>query len=74
MAVTATILPGGDTEITEELLRNELKTRGITGGINDIAIREMAEYGVYKDRIWLQMDCLQRAVQRDGMKFSLIKM
>lgn len=48
MAVTATILPGGDTEITEELLRNELETRGITGGISDIAIREMAEYGVYK--------------------------
>ena len=48
MAVTATILPGGDTEITEELLRNELEMRGITGGINDIAIREMAEYGVYK--------------------------
>lgn len=47
MEVTVYITKNGDTEITEELLREELEKRGIKAGINEEALREIPVHGRY---------------------------
>lgn len=48
MAVTVSILPGGDENITAALLRNELGLRGIVAGIDERMLKEIEERGIYK--------------------------
>lgn len=48
MAVTISVLPGGDTKITDALLRNELSARGIVAGIDEELLKEIEEHGIYK--------------------------
>ena len=47
MSVSVSVRSGGNTEITEELLRNELLARGIVAGIHQETISEIAECGIY---------------------------
>ncbi len=46
MAVMVCVVPEGRTEITEQLLREELAAKGVKTGIREEALKEIAEHGV----------------------------
>lgn len=48
MAVMVSVIPNGDTNITEELLSEELQNRGIVSGVDRELLNEIAEHGIYK--------------------------
>ena len=48
MAVMVSVIPNGDTNITEELLSEELQNRGIVSGVDRELFNEIAEHGIYK--------------------------
>jgi hypothetical protein len=50
MAAYVTITPIGETEITKELLKNELEERGIKAGIDEKVLSEIPERGRYNVR------------------------
>ena len=46
MAVTVCVVPEGRTEITEQLLREQIAAKGVKTGIREEALKEIAEHGV----------------------------
>ncbi len=48
MAVTASVFPGEETDITRLLVMNELALRGIKAGIDESVINELVNRGIHK--------------------------
>ncbi len=46
MAVTVCIVPDGAAEITEHMLRDALAARGVSAGIKEDVLREIADHGI----------------------------